>query len=132
VKPKKESNTAKPQTLIRWPDNVHSELEKWACRNGLALSTLLAKYIGDRLDDIVGTDFRLIPANGPLGTLAPPMVIPDPGFMKRVSPGARLSKDRVTKNREGIARLRTGPGPNGAARPAPRREDREGVPRRVG
>jgi hypothetical protein len=33
--------------------------------------------------------------------------------------------------REEIARLRAGPGPNGAARPAPRREDRDGVPRRT-
>jgi hypothetical protein len=102
VKPKKESATAKPQTLIRWPDDAHGKLEEWARRNGLALSTLLAKYIVDKLDEVTSTHFRLVRDGGdrnPYGDLASaPMVIPDPGFMKRGPGRARLSKDRVTLN----------------------------------
>jgi hypothetical protein len=102
VKPKKESNTAKPQTLIRWPDDVHGKLKLWARRNGLALSTLLSKYIADKLDEITSTNFRLVrdgSDRNPYGDLAStPMVPPDPGFMRRGPGQARLSKDRVTKN----------------------------------
>jgi hypothetical protein len=87
-------NVAKPQTLIRWPDDLHRRLEEWAKRNGLALSTMLAKYISDNVDDITGTNFRLVRDGGPLGTLASPEAIPMPGRPMR----ARLSKDRVTKN----------------------------------
>jgi hypothetical protein len=51
----------------------------------------------------------------------------------RIHPWAQIAtlKPELAAAREEIARLRAGPGPNGAARPAPRREDRDGVPRRA-
>jgi hypothetical protein len=52
----------------------------------------------------------------------------------KAHPWAQIAalKAELAAAREEIARLRAGAtGPNGAARPAPRREDRDGVPRRT-